>query len=65
MAVINNSGLLLDDDATHTSGCLLGDVWEQPEAFYAVHTLMPQLPHIKGALIAFFKGALAIVRGFD
>jgi hypothetical protein len=58
-AIIDNPGLLLDDDASHTLGCLFGDAWKQPEAFYAVHALMPQLPHIKGALIAFFKGALA------
>jgi hypothetical protein len=54
-AIIDNPGLKLDDDASHTLGCLFGDAWEQPEAFYAVHALMPQLPHIKGALIAFFK----------
>jgi hypothetical protein len=50
VAIIDNPGLLLDNDATHTFGCLFSDVWEQPEAFYAVHALMPQLPHIKGAL---------------
>ncbi|KIM74390.1 hypothetical protein PILCRDRAFT_92576 [Piloderma croceum F 1598] len=58
-AIIDNPGLLLDDDASHISGCLFGDAWEQPEVFYAVHALMPQLPHIKDALIAFFKGTLA------
>jgi len=59
VAIIHNPGLLLDSDASHTSGCLFGEAWEQPEAFYAVHALMLDLPHIRGALIAFFTGALA------
>jgi hypothetical protein len=33
-------------------------IWEQPDAFYAVHKLAPHLPHLQGALIAFFEGAL-------
>jgi len=36
---------------------LFGDLWEKPEAFYAVHALMPKLPNIEGALVTFFKGA--------
>jgi len=59
VAIIHNPGLLLDSDASHTSGCLFGEAWEQPEAFYAVHALMLDLSHIRGALIAFFTGALA------
>ena len=63
-AIIHNPGLLLDCDASYTSGCLFGEAWEQPEAFYAVHALMPNLPHIKGALVAFFTGALATWKRF-
>lgn len=57
-AIISNPSLLLDQDASYTSGCLFGDLWEKPEAFYAVHALMPKLPNIEGALVTFFKGAL-------
>ncbi|KAF8151569.1 hypothetical protein B0H34DRAFT_618738, partial [Crassisporium funariophilum] len=32
--------------------------WDRPEAVFAVHALAPTLPHLEGALIAFFEGAL-------
>jgi hypothetical protein len=63
-AIIHNPGLLLDCDASYASGCLFGEVWEQPEAFYAVHALMPDQPHIKSALVAFFTGTLATWKHF-
>ena len=63
-AIIHNPGLLLDHDASHTFGCLFGEVWVKPEAFYAVHALMSELPHIKGALVAFFTSALATWKCF-
>ena len=33
-------------------------IWHQPEVFYAVHQLIPQLPHLREALIEFFEGVL-------
>lgn len=36
-----------------------GEDWEQPEAIAAVSKLIPTLPHLTGALVAFFRGALA------
>jgi hypothetical protein len=35
-----------------------GEVWECPDAFYAVHALAPRLPHLHGAMIVFFEGAV-------
>ena len=52
--IIENPGLLLDPDATHISGALYGKPWERPEAFYAVHSMLPTLPHLLNALVAFF-----------
>ena len=56
--IIENPGLLLDLDATYVSGALYGKPWERPEAFYAIHSMLPTLPHLSGALVAFFEGAL-------
>jgi len=53
VAIIHNPGLLLDSDASHTSGCLFGEAWEQPEAFYAVHALMLDL-HTSEVLLLHF-----------
>ena len=57
-AVISNPYLLLSPDATSTTGALDGKVWERPEAVYTVHAMMDTLPHLRGALVAFFTGAL-------
>jgi len=56
--IIENPGLLLDLDATYVSGALYSKPWERPEAFYAIHSMLPTLPHLSGALVAFFEGAL-------
>jgi hypothetical protein len=57
-AIINNPDLLLAPTASHITGNLSGEPWDRPEGFYAIHTLMPRLPHLKQALVAFFEGAL-------
>ena len=56
--IIENPDLLLNPDATYTSGALYGKPWERPEAFYAIHSMLPTLPHLSDALVTFFKGAL-------
>ncbi|KIM89184.1 hypothetical protein PILCRDRAFT_2457 [Piloderma croceum F 1598] len=35
-----------------------GKIWERPDAVYAVLGYAPRLPHLRGALVAFFEGAL-------
>lgn len=57
-AIIANSNLLLATDASYTTGAMDGKVWERSDAFYAVKALAPSLPHLPGALVAFFRGAL-------
>ncbi|KAH9911133.1 uncharacterized protein B0H18DRAFT_893518 [Fomitopsis serialis] len=32
--------------------------WERPEVFYCIQKIIPSLPHLRRALIAFFTGAL-------
>ncbi|KAF8954451.1 hypothetical protein BDZ97DRAFT_1590776, partial [Flammula alnicola] len=56
--IIQEPELLLRDDASYTTGALDGQIWERPEAVYAVHCLKNSLPHLRECLIAFFKGAL-------
>ena len=57
-AIIDNPDLLLSSEASYTTGSMDGVIWEQPDAFYAVHALASGLPHLRGAMIAFFEGAL-------
>lgn len=59
-AIISNPYLLLSPDATSTTGALDGKVWEHPEAVYTVHAMMDTLPHLRGASVAFFMGALEV-----
>jgi len=40
------------------SGTLDGRIWDTPQAYYAVINMMPQLPHLRPILLAFFRGAL-------
>jgi hypothetical protein len=56
-AIIENSDLLLAADASYESGSLDGKPWERSDAFYAVKALMPRLPHLREATVAFFTGA--------
>ena len=56
--IIADPDILLGPEATHVSGTLDGADWDRPDAFTAVQRLIPVLPHIRGALVAFFRGAL-------
>lgn len=38
--------------------------WDQPEAIYAIQALARGLPHLRGATVAFLKGALEIWERF-
>jgi hypothetical protein len=50
--------IIHNPDTSYTTGNLSGGPWDKPEGFYAIHALMPQLPHIRKALVEFFDGAL-------
>ena len=56
--VISNPDLLLGSDASYKTGAMDGRQWQHPEVFYAVQKWIPALPHIQGALVVFFRGAL-------
>ncbi|KIM73249.1 hypothetical protein PILCRDRAFT_15396 [Piloderma croceum F 1598] len=55
--ITKNPDLLLAPDATHVEGSLDGEIWHQADIVYAIHKLIPELPHIRGTLSAFFCGA--------
>ncbi|KIM92466.1 hypothetical protein PILCRDRAFT_38549, partial [Piloderma croceum F 1598] len=56
--IIADPKLLLSPEALYKTGSMDGEVWEHPDAFYAVHALVPRLPHLRGAMIVFFEGAV-------
>ena len=57
-AIIADPKLLLLPEASYETGSMDGEVWERPDVFYAVHALAPCLPHLRGAMIVFFEGAV-------
>jgi hypothetical protein len=57
-AIIANPDLILSSAASYSTGSLDGKAWERPDAFYAVHALAPELPHLRGAMVSFFEGSL-------
>lgn len=56
--IINNPNIILAADASYKTATLDGQIWERSDTFYAVQKLIPTLPHINGAVVAFFEGAL-------
>ncbi|KAI1781781.1 hypothetical protein LXA43DRAFT_1105333 [Ganoderma leucocontextum] len=57
--LIADPDLLLGPNATYKSATLDGQEWKDPDVVYAVRERAQTLPHAKGALVAFLKGALA------
>ncbi|THH04966.1 hypothetical protein EW146_g10032 [Bondarzewia mesenterica] len=64
-AIIINPDLLLAPNASAVRGTLDGKDWVRPEGWYAVQQLLPFLPHLRGALVAFFQGAVETWRNFS
>src|SRR6202042_1236136 len=56
--VISNPDLLLSTSASYLKGSLDRLIWHRSDAFYAVQALAPSLPHLCGATVVFFEGAL-------
>ena len=54
---IADPSLLLGPDASYEAGSFDGLQWENPEVFEAIQKLIPTLPHLSTALVAFLKGA--------
>jgi hypothetical protein len=57
-AIIANPNLLISATTSYETGSMDGKIWERPDAVYAVLSYAPHLPHLRGALVAFFEGAL-------
>ncbi|KAI0073103.1 hypothetical protein K474DRAFT_1650010 [Panus rudis PR-1116 ss-1] len=62
--IIENPDVLISPEATYQTGSFDGQVWERPDVVYAIQALSPKLPHLRGALVAFFKGALEAWKRF-
>lgn len=56
--VIENPNLLLSKSVLADLGSTDRRVWTWPDVLSTVHHLMRELPHLKGVLVAFFKGVL-------
>jgi hypothetical protein len=57
-AIIEDPERLISPHATHSTGSLDGQGWENPNAIAAVKKLQPDLVHLRSMLVAFFTGAL-------
>ncbi|KAJ6609748.1 hypothetical protein B0H10DRAFT_2225653 [Mycena sp. CBHHK59/15] len=56
--IIADPDLLLSSSTNYETGSMDGCPWDDPEVFYAVHAVLPRLPQVREAFIAFFTGAL-------
>ncbi|KAL1939556.1 hypothetical protein VTO73DRAFT_9867 [Trametes versicolor] len=63
--IIEDPSLLLAPDATPEHGTLNGQDWERAEVFTAIRDLAPELLHLEGVLVVFFKGALKTWQRFS
>jgi hypothetical protein len=56
--LMSHPELLYGPEASYKKGSMDGKAWDRPEAMYVVQALAVNLPHLRGALIAFLEGAL-------
>jgi hypothetical protein len=56
--IISNPDLLLSTSALYLKGSLDGLIWHHSDVFHAVQALASSLPHLRGAMVAFFEGTL-------
>lgn len=56
--LIDNPDLLIGPDASYLTGSMDGIPWGDTDAVDTVMAMLPELPHIRGALVAFLEGAL-------
>jgi hypothetical protein len=55
-AIVNDPELLIGNNVSHTTGAFYSTPWDQSVVDHILST-RDQLPHLRGALVAFFKGA--------
>ena len=63
--IIDNPDLLLSPNTSYATGTLDGQPWDCPEVIYTILRMAPSLPHLQGALVAFFTGALETWKRFS
>ncbi|KIJ43617.1 hypothetical protein M422DRAFT_253203 [Sphaerobolus stellatus SS14] len=55
--IIKNPDVVLGSGATYETASFDGKLWNHPEVFYKIQSMVPNLPHIHELLVAFFRGA--------
>ena len=55
--IIEDPIFLLGPNASFKMGAMDGLEWESPKVFAAIQKLLPEFPHIKPVMTAFFEGA--------
>ena len=58
MDIIRRPEILIGNDVSHETGALDGFLWNSPDVITAIHDMKSKLPHLKGLLVTFFKGAV-------
>lgn len=56
--VINDPSFLIGPHVTYKTGTFNGEPWYSEDVVNHINQLEPELPHLKPAIVAFFKGAL-------
>lgn len=56
--IIEDPSFLVGDNVTHEVGTVDQQPWRSKEVVEEINKLAPEFPHLKGALVAFFRGAL-------
>ena len=55
--ILEDPDFLLGPAVTHETGALDGQPWHSPRVVAAIYQIAPELPHLRGIMIAFFQGA--------
>ncbi|KIJ47937.1 hypothetical protein M422DRAFT_248519 [Sphaerobolus stellatus SS14] len=55
--IIEDPGIILGPSVTYKTGSFDGLLWDRPEVFYKIQSMLPTLPHLQGLDVAFFRGA--------
>ncbi|KAL5483089.1 hypothetical protein ACEPAI_8318 [Sanghuangporus weigelae] len=64
--LINEPSIILGADADPCQATMNGyEAWDRPDAMAAIRELMPQMPNLEEAFIAFLKGALTTWERFS
>lgn len=62
--IIDDPDIVLGTGASDSSTTLDGQPWDNMEAFVIIREMIPDLPHLRRSLVAFFQGALETWKRF-